>query len=212
MKQLLVIFDLDGTLVDSEKLCNQALIDLLPFVTDSVENLILAYRGKKLATILANIEIKFGEKLPTDFEVTYRRRVDELFQLHLQPITGVPEMLEALDYPCCIASSGPMTKIRQALAVTGLADYFGNNLFSSYDVGSWKPEPGLFLHAAQTMRFSPEQCVVIEDSDLGIEAAQLAGMLALKYSDQKEHQGGLNGFSDMKLLPKYLSTILGNEK
>jgi HAD superfamily hydrolase (TIGR01509 family) len=207
MKHLCVIFDLDGTLVDSEKLCNQAFIDLLPFITDSVENLIRQYRGRKLSSILADIEMRFGEKLPIDFEATYRHRVDELFEFYLQPITGVPEMLKTLEYPFCVASSAPMAKIRKALNVTTLSHYFSDRLFSSYDIGSWKPEPGLFLYAASRMGFSPEHCVVIEDSDVGIEAARLAGIYALKYSHQQEGKEKSNVFSNMELLSKRLDKI-----
>lgn len=211
MKHLCIIFDLDGTLVDSERLCNQAFIDLLPFITDSVENLIRRYRGRKLALILADIEMRYGEKLPIDFEATYRQRVDELFQFYLQPISGVPEMLKTLEYPFCVASSGPMVKIRKALIVTKMLHYFGDRLFSSYDIGSWKPEPGLFLHAANQMGFLPENCVVIEDSDVGIEAARSAGIYALKYSSEEEVEERSNMFSNMKLLSKLLDKIYINK-
>lgn len=56
MTNICVIFDLDGTLVDSEGLCNQAFLDLLPQLNESVESLTLRYRGKKLAPILADLE------------------------------------------------------------------------------------------------------------------------------------------------------------
>ncbi|MBE9209133.1 HAD-IA family hydrolase [Nostoc sp. LEGE 06077] len=207
MKHLCVIFDLDGTLVDSETLCNQALIDLLPFVNDSVESLIYRYRGRKLAVILADIEMRFGEKLPRDFEPTYRQRVDELFEFYLQPVTGVPEMLKTLEYPVCVASSAPIAKIRKALNVTKLSHYFGDRLFSSYDIGSWKPAPGLFLYAANKMGFPPESCVVIEDSDVGIQAACSAGIYALKYSSEEEVAEKNNVFSNMKFLPIRLEQI-----
>ncbi|MGB0389738.1 MAG: HAD hydrolase-like protein, partial [Ardenticatenaceae bacterium] len=60
MRNLCVIFDLDGTLVDSERLCNQAFIDLLPELTDDVGTLVRRYRGSKLAKILADIEKRVG--------------------------------------------------------------------------------------------------------------------------------------------------------
>ena len=68
-------------------------------------------------------------------------------------------------------SSGPPAKIQHSLRVTGLARFFGQRLFSSHVVRTWKPDPGLFLHAAGTLGFSPDQCVVVEDSEVGLAAA-----------------------------------------
>jgi beta-phosphoglucomutase-like phosphatase (HAD superfamily) len=62
------------------------------------------------------------------------------------------------------------------LSVTGLLPFFERNIFSSYEVGVWKPNPGLFLHAAKTLGVDPSQCVVIEDSLPGIQAGLAAGM------------------------------------
>jgi beta-phosphoglucomutase-like phosphatase (HAD superfamily) len=75
-----------------------------------------------------------------------------------------------------------MKKIQQALEVSGLASYFADRTYSSYEIGSWKPEPTLFLHAAERMGFLPRQCVVVEDSDVGVEAALAAGMRVLFYA------------------------------
>ncbi len=186
MANICVIFDLDGTLVDSEALCNQAYLDLLPELSDPAEVLVKRYRGKKFSAILADIEHRIGKRLPHAFEENYRGRVSELFARDLRPMPGVIAMLDSLNYPKCVASNGPPAKILQALEVSGLASYFGRFLFSSYDIGSWKPDPGLFLHAARVMDFMPSQCVVIEDSDVGIQAAIAAGMKAFHYlpSDQ----------------------------
>jgi HAD superfamily hydrolase (TIGR01509 family) len=186
MTNICVIFDLDGTLVDSEALCNQAFLDLLPELSDPVEVLVKQYRGKKFSAILADIEHRIGKRLPDAFEESYRGRVSELFARDLKPMPGVITMLNSLSYSKCVASNGPPAKILQALEVSGLASYFGRFFFSSYDVGSWKPDPGLFLHAARAMDFMPRQCVVVEDSDVGIQAAIAAGMKAFHYlpSDQ----------------------------
>jgi HAD superfamily hydrolase (TIGR01509 family) len=180
MPRICVIFDLDGTLVVSEGLCNQAFLDLLPQLNETVVSLTRRYRGKKLAQILADLESRLCRKLPDAFEQQYRQRVAELFSHELKPMPGVLEMLDVMNFLKCIASSGPPLKIRQALQVSGLAPYFGDNLFSSYEVESWKPEPGLFQYAAKAMGFMPGQCVVIEDSEVGIEAAAAAGMEAFQ--------------------------------
>lgn len=212
MTNICIIFDLDGTLIDSEGLCNQAFFDLLPKLNETVESLIQRYRGKKLASILVDIESRLCETLPNTFEEDYRQRVAELFSHQLKPMPGVLEMLEATIFPRCIASSGPPLKIRQALQVSGLASYFGDCIFSSYEIGSWKPEPDLFQYAASAMGFMPSQCVVVEDSDVGIKAAEAAGMKAFKYVPNGEavsYQGGIP-FDDMSQLPLLLSQFASN--
>jgi beta-phosphoglucomutase-like phosphatase (HAD superfamily) len=121
-------------------------------------------------------------------------------------MSGVLDMLEATNFPKCIASSGPPLKIRQSLRISGLAPYFGDSLFSSYEVGSWKPEPGLFQYAANAMGFLPSQCVVVEDSEVGIQAAAAAGMKAFHYLRNGEISSCRDGvpFDDMSQLPKLL--------
>lgn len=209
MPRICVIFDLDGTLVDSEGLCNQAFLDLLPQLNETVASLTRRNRGKKLAQILADLERRLCQTLPDTFEQQYRQRVAELFSHELKPMPGVLEMLDVMNFPKCIASSGPPLKIRQALQVSGLAPYFGDNLFSSYEMGSWKPEPGLFQYAAEAMGFMPGQCAVIEDSDVGIEAAAAAGMRAFRYVRNGETSPRKAGeavlFDDMLELPELLA-------
>jgi len=205
-----IIFDLDGTLVDSEVLCNQAFLNLLPELDEPVEALVRRYRGKKLAIILDDLEKRAGRKLADNFEQDYRQEVANLFSLELKATPGTHRMLDSLPYACCVASSGPMAKIRQALAVSGLAGYFGDRVFSSYDVGSWKPEPGLFLHAAEKMGFSPENCVVIEDSQVGIEAAIAAGMQPLLYGASGTQEQPYRTFNHMDNLIDILSEMLSD--
>lgn len=81
---------------------------------------------------------------------------------------------------------------------------FGGSIFSSYDIRSWKPEPGLFLHAAKGMNFPAERCVVIEDSEVGIDAAKAAGMTAMHYKPNGTTLGQ-GEFSHMAQLNALLS-------
>ncbi|HTE41832.1 MAG TPA: HAD-IA family hydrolase [Steroidobacteraceae bacterium] len=200
---LCLIFDLDGTLVDSEGLSMRAFTDLLPDLRLSVLELTHRYRGKKLREVFADIESIVGHELEAEFEKIYRAQVAVLFEQELKAIEGVHAMLDALPFPRCIASSGPPVKIAQALQITGLAPYFGDRIFSSHDIQSWKPDPGLFLHAAAAMGFKPRDCVVIEDSEVGVEAAIAAGMRVFRYLPELAVDTGsrCTAFSRMSELP-----------
>lgn len=209
-----VIFDLDGTLVDSEGLCNQALLDLLPEIDRPLGEMVERYRGQKLARILADIEQRTCRKLPADFERTYRSRVEALFETELQPMPGVLELLESVRHPLCVASGGPREKISKALSVCSLTRFFGDNVFSSYEVNSWKPDPGLFLHAARVMGYPPRSCAVIEDSLPGIQAAAAAGMQAFLYLPEEgvSPDHAVVAFESMRDLPRLLGCVQDNNR
>ncbi|WP_162497547.1 HAD family hydrolase [Aureibaculum marinum] len=177
MKYKCIIFDCDGVLVDSEAISTQVMVDLLKTVDYhiNIETAIDLFTGLALKDNFALVEKEIGKKLPDNFEDTYRKLSFEAFQRDLQPIDGVQALLEKLTVPYCVASSGPVNKIKLNLKITNLLPYFDNNIFSCYEIKSWKPEPDIFLHAAKTMGFSPEDCVVIEDSLPGVTAAKAGG-------------------------------------
>src|SRR5207245_8849360 len=98
------------------------------------------------------------------------------------PVLGILEALDPIAIPTCVASSGTHEKIRYTLGLTGLYDRFAGRIFSASEVAHGKPAPDLFLHAAKRMAVAPEDCVVVEDSRFGVEAARAAGMRALGYA------------------------------
>ncbi len=179
----LVIFDCDGTLVDSEELGTSVLLEMaaelglhLPLRETNAY-----FRGWKLDQCVAQIELWLGRKLPDDFVAQVRIRTESVFKAKLQPMPGALELVRALRLPMCVASSGPREKIELSLSLTGLLPYFKNRIFSGYEVGSWKPDPGLFLHAAQTLHALPANCAVVEDSPVGVQAGIAAGMQVFAY-------------------------------
>ena len=173
-----VIFDCDGTLVDSEPIGLAAIAEEARTVDADVplDDMLHALKGQSMAHCLHAIAQRLGRALPADFEQRVRERMARAFRERLQPIPGAMPLLQQLHIPYCVASNGPRQKMELTLAVTGLLPLLEGRLFSAYEVGSFKPDPGLFLHAARTLGVEPERCAVVEDSLAGIEAGIAAGM------------------------------------
>lgn len=174
----LVIFDCDGTLVDSEPLAAEVTAECarkygIPITT---EEAYLRFRGGRMADLVAELEAVRGGALPGSFVEEVRERQNIVMRARLQPMEGALELLEAMHLPYCMASNGLRAKMEMTLGATGLLHFFAGRIFSAYEVGSWKPEPDLFLHAARHFGIAPEHCAVIEDSQPGILAGIAAGM------------------------------------
>ena len=185
-----IIFDCDGTLVDSEYLFNRALSEKLSDkgIFISTKKLVQRFRGVKLLAVLEQLEAEHLVTLDDAFIEDYRNAVEVLFSNELLACIGVIETLPKINLAMCVASNGPVEKMQLALSVTGLSSFFGENIFSAYEVKTWKPDPGLFLHAAKTMGHKPAECLVIEDSLVGIDAANAAGMKAVLYDPNEIHK------------------------
>lgn len=202
-----IIFDLDGTLVDSERLCSQALLDLVPELNTPLDQMVSRYQGLQMDLILEDVESRLERGLGSGFIEEYREHLGRLMDQQLQPMPGVEQVLESLEQPVCVGSNAPLAKIEHSLAVTGLSRFFGDRLFSAYEVGVWKPEPGLFLHAAEQMGVGPERCAVIEDSPAGTQGGLNAGMCVFQFLPrrQKDAVEGATHFSRMDALPALLA-------
>ncbi|MCK5066560.1 MAG: HAD family hydrolase [Bacteroidales bacterium] len=203
-----IIFDCDGVLVDSEtisarvfqKMAKELGIDL------DFESAVEQFAGTSMKENLQFIEENIEGELPVNFEKEFRERTYEAFKTDLKPVKGIRNFIEKLTIPFCVASSGPVEKIRLNLSLVHLLDSFENKIYSSYDIDSWKPEPGIFLYAAKKMGFAPEECVVIEDSASGIRAALTGGFkvfaLANKRKKKRFEQLGAIAIESIKELEK----------
>ncbi|MEU1847685.1 HAD family hydrolase [Streptomyces sp. NPDC019990] len=182
MRYDLVIFDNDGVLVDSEPTSNRLLAAYLTELghPTSYEDSLRDYMGAALHRVHDLIAERTGRRLPQDFDDVFHERVFSAFQRELKPVDGIVSVLEKLteyEVPYCVASSGSHERIRVGHRTTGLDRWFdAGRIFSSEDVGRGKPAPDLFLYAAERMGITPERCVVVEDSPLGVRAALAAGM------------------------------------
>ncbi|MFF7053722.1 HAD family hydrolase [Streptomyces griseorubiginosus] len=182
MRYDLVIFDNDGVLVDSEPISNRHLAAYLTELghATSYEDSIRDYMGSAMHRIHELVLERSGERLPADFDDVFHARVFAAFERELEAVAGVAGVLEKLvadGVPYCVASSGSHARIRVGHRTAGLDRWFEDaRIFSSEDVGRGKPAPDLFLYAAERMGVEPGRCVVVEDSPLGVQAANAAGM------------------------------------
>lgn len=213
---MLVIFDCDGVLVDTEPLANASFSRAIRAqgLDWSPHEVMRRLMGLSLKSCLEACEAELGRKLPDDFlekmqAVTYQSFRDA----PLQPIAGVADAVRAVQAAgamTCVASSGTPEKMRFTLGLTGLWELFEGRIFSASQVPRGKPFPDLFLHAALALDVQPFDCVVVEDSVPGVTAARAAGMRALAYAGEPYanpaalQAAGGQLFHDMRDLPGLL--------
>lgn len=186
-----IIFDCDGVLVDSEPLSNQVMVDIANALGANI-NLDYAYthfKGNSFKACACKISELIQKDVPDNLEADYRARSYQKFKEEIKPIEGIETLLQDLKVPYGVASSGPEDKIKLNLELTGLLPYFIDSIFSCYTINKWKPNPAVFLWAAKTMGFSPHECLVIEDSLIGVQAAldggfDVFGFTAHDYKDE----------------------------
>ena len=207
-----VIFDCDGTLVDSERLCCQALCDAFNHfgASLSMDEAVSHFEGGKLADILAATKQRLNVNFSIDrLEPVYRQKLDLLFEQQLQPMDGVFDVLDYLNknnVEFCVASNGPRDKIERCLELTGLLPYFKGKIFSAFDTNSWKPEPDLILYSAMNMGFKLEDCIYVDDTPKGLEAGVRAGVQTVHLTglNNKHHTLGLKKISHLRELEEML--------
>lgn len=196
---MLVIFDCDGVLVDSEIISAQVSVDCLRAVgvERSLDYVLETYRGKSVADCIRMISAELATAADwqglSDAEqhqrgVDFWRHVQAqtlvVCEQQLEPVTGIMAVLDQLrarQIPFCVASNGKHEKMQMTLNKTGIMPYVQGRVFSFEDVSRGKPAPDLFLHAAKTLGVAANEAVVVEDSLTGIQAAVAAGMRPLGY-------------------------------
>lgn len=179
----LVIFDCDGVLVDSELIAVGVLMEYLrdSDVTVDRATLITEVLGRNNAYVLALLRDRYGIDVDATVERRLQERLFARFRAELKPMPGVHRLLDRLNVPYCLASSSAVRRINAALAFAGLADRFIGKVFSASMVSRGKPAPDLFLHVAKVMGVEPRDCLVIEDSPAGVEAARRANMAVIGF-------------------------------
>lgn len=210
MKYDLVIFDCDGTLVDSEPVTMRLICKMMQEMgielafNEALED----FAGKNMMHITTYMESQIGSFDKVAFEKDYRHRCIQVFKDELEIVPGVDDLIKQLPVPYCIASNGPKEKMDVTLSVTGLIDLFDpNHIFSAYDFQKWKPDPTLYQSVLAYFDCSPECAVVIEDTMPGIMGAVNAGIDTIAYNPKNEmelNQSEAKNFGSMREISNYL--------
>ncbi|MGX1740515.1 HAD family hydrolase [Bosea sp. NPDC055353] len=175
----LVIYDCDGTLIDTETLygeVNLALCHEIGLSHWTLDHYVEQLVGIPWVDGLKIIEAELGRPLPADFETRIEDAVTLRLETELRALPGVREALTVLAGRRCVASSTVLEPLRRNLALAGLIDLFDPHVFSASQVARGKPAPDVFLFAAAQMGADAGRCLVLEDSVPGVLAARAAGM------------------------------------
>ncbi len=210
---MLVIFDCDGVLVDSEPIAARLTAEAVSELgwQMSAEVAKAEFLGDTFTNIIRRVEEKIGRAVPTGWPARSQANLLAALERELAPVAGVRGVIDALvaaGVSLAVGSQGTHEKMKLTLGVTGLLPYFEGHIFSASQVAHPKPAPDLFLLAAQTLGFSPSQTVVIEDSTRGVKAALAAGMRILGYTASVGRDAiiaaGAEPVDDLALVPSLL--------
>jgi HAD superfamily hydrolase (TIGR01509 family) len=178
-----IVFDCDGVLVDSEiltiKVGQRVLADLGWVVEQSA--MVEMFMGCSTEHYRQQIGENIGRTLEDGWDDQYRPWYEKVFAEELREVEGVSAAIDRIDLPRALASNSSHQHIRSSLAQVGLLGKFDGRIWSAEDVPRGKPAPDVYLRAAEFLGVTPDRCVVVEDSEFGVEAARSAGMHVLAY-------------------------------
>lgn len=191
---LYLIFDMDGTLIDSNPTHKEAYTQFLARydITLTDDDFKEHISGRMNPDIMTYFFGTKGEKLTNERIAELTREKETLFQQlyspRIEPIKGLIEFLhaaQAAHLPMALATSAPQMNVDFVFDRLGIRQFF-RVVITDADVTEGKPEPMVFSKAADELGASPAHCLVFEDSDKGVEAARKAGMAVVALTTSHE--------------------------
>ena len=176
------LFDCDGTIVDSMPLHYRAWKKALgEWDCEFSEKLFYDWGGLPVAEVISTLNRQQGLQMPVE-EVEHRK--EHLYYELLPQLRAVPEVLEHIEaqrgrIPFGVVSGSRRESVVASLTVVNLLDLF-QAFVCAGEYKKSKPDPEAFLMAAEQLNVNPEACLVFEDTELGIQAAQAGGMFWVK--------------------------------
>ena len=180
-----LIFDLDGTLADTMPVHFMAYkIILKDFGIDFTPEIFATLAGVPAVDTIKKLNKMFGTSMGPEEIGHYKEREYEKIMHKMKPISPVVDLVKKYHgkLPMAIGTGGYKRLAWKTLEILNLDEYF-NVLVSSEDVQHPKPHPETFLTCADKLGVLPETCQVFEDGELGIKAAQAAGMMSTLVTD-----------------------------
>lgn len=181
---MLIIFDCDGVLIDSEIVSAEVNAEILteygyPITAAEMNSRFVGLTGPQIA---AAIEEDLGRALPEEFKDRADAEIDRRLAT-VKAIAGIHNLLDELDAPRCICSNSSSKRLKLSLETAGLYNRFKPYIFSAPEVGTrrGKPAPDVFLHAAAEFQVDPKDVIVVEDSVPGVTGAAAAGMRVIGF-------------------------------
>ncbi len=218
MKKKSIIFDVDGVLVDSEKLSCKALNLAIKRLWDiDIGNDYTSVIGKSNEDAIRYYLNEFGKQI-SENDIKYTSNIKtqiyfELAQSDLHTFPGIHDALNELksEYILGVASSGSLKKIKFSLSKVNLLHFF--SYISTVDeVKRGKPYPDIFVHTMKKMQILPKNTIVIEDSIPGIKAAKNSGAYTIGFSSTYNADKLIDNGADVVIdtyfeLPKILDNL-----
>ncbi len=209
-RKKLIIFDCDGTLVDTESMHAESIsrkfaeFGLLQYTPAFIEENLIGYGSNVFEQIIRDnlpANMHFDKK---KFLQSMNKESVDSIAIKAKEIAGIKELLEKLDMNLSVASNGLREVVLESLRCTGLIKFFDEQfIHTAAEVSMPKPEPELFLHAARKRNVLAENCLVIEDSHVGVLAAIKAGMQVVAFI-REEHKNTKNSKRIKELKPHFI--------
>jgi HAD superfamily hydrolase (TIGR01509 family) len=184
------LFDCDGTIADSMPLHYNAWRAVLAdWNCEYPEEVFYSWGGKPVRKIIADLNKINGLKMPIEDLAT---RKEGLYLAQIPQLQVIPEVLEHIEaehgrIPFAVVSGSTRDSVVGSLSVLGLLDKF-DTIVSAEDYKHGKPAPDGYLLAAERLGVAPADCLVFEDTEMGIEAANAAGMASVKVATSLERR------------------------
>lgn len=202
MKNKAFIFDMDGVIIDSEPIHAKAKMATLREygITLSAEELELdKYVGRSAKSFWVDMKVRFPEIFTEEWQVMAGKKYEKYMDIlnndaSIKAIPGLPELLQRLKdkgYKIGLGSSSVRPMVNNVLTRFGIIDYF-DALTTGDEVEHAKPDPAIYLLAAQKLGLEPEACTVVEDAASGVKAAKSAGMQCIAVRNPNSGQQDLS--------------------